>query len=69
MKIGSLVTWKVDCLEFSKMASQKNESLEIGLVLEEFQSENSEIVFAKVLWYSKSMHVANVPIDNIIEVR
>jgi hypothetical protein len=51
MKIGSLVTWKVDKEEFLELKNSKNPNLEVGILVDvEFKSN---IKFACIMWIRK----------------
>jgi len=75
MKIGSLITWKVDKKEFIEKKCFKNPDLEIGIVLDKKENLKSSEPGALVFWYikhgtfpSSSEKMCWCPIDSITEI-
>jgi len=64
LKIGNLVTWKVDYEESISKPNTKNPDLETGIIVNEKQLE-AEIEFVYVCWFQKADCHGWVPMDSL----
>jgi hypothetical protein len=64
LKIGNLVTWKVDYEESISKPKVVNLDLEVGIVIEEKKLQ-AEIDFVYVCWFQKTGNQGWVPVDNL----